>query len=78
MQIGRLGDEGDVSLIVPGLLVVSILGIAGVLFWISKKYPDDLEDADSPAVIATRATIDEIEEDAPDLHEEFNAIDELV
>jgi hypothetical protein len=62
---GLSADEGDVSLAGPVLLLLGVLGIGGLLLWLTKKgggdYYDDYEGSD--AVDRVRNVISDIEND---------------
>ena len=66
MRYQGLGaDEGDVSLAGPVLLMLGVLGIGGLLLWLTKKggggYDDYYEESD--AVDRVRNVINSIEDD---------------
>lgn len=71
MQLHEVSDDsGDVSLAGPVFLMLGVLGIGGLLLWLTKKgsgYDDYYEESD--AVDRVRNVIDNIENDDDDLED---------
>lgn len=59
---GLSADEGDVSLAGPILLMLGVLGIGGLLLWLTKKGGDDYYE-ESDAVDRIKNVIEDFESD---------------
>jgi hypothetical protein len=60
---GLNADEGDVSLAGPVLLMLGVLGIGGILLWLTKKGGRDDYYEESDAVNRVKTVISDIEDD---------------
>lgn len=62
MRLGQ-DDLGDVSILGPVILLLGILGIGGVLFYLSKQGDDRYDESNNDAVNRVKNVIEDIETD---------------
>ena len=65
-----LGDDGDVSLVGPVILLLGLLGIGAALLFFKEKNRGDYYDDEEPAVERVKNVIEEIENEFEEEEEE--------